>query len=236
MRFLHLSVIILISLITRPVFAQVNDSARTSCIQHANRLLDEALLLMQKYYYKKDSVQWDTLVRAARSRFNLSGSCDDAFETLKWCFRQINERHSFIMTPVKAAIYNGNINSGDNTAAKVYGPIGHELIETDIAYIDVPWISTADSGICIHFADSLQKLIAGFDQQGIRKWIIDLRNNTGGNCWPMLTGLGPLLGNGVYGYFVSSTEKIPFSYMDGRMMQGKHERCVVSSPHTNSVG
>ena len=31
--------------------------------------------------------------------------------------------------------------------------------------------------------------------------MIDLRPNTGDNCWPMLAGIGPLLGEGVCGYF-----------------------------------
>jgi carboxyl-terminal processing protease len=81
----------------------------------------------------------------------------------------------------------------------------------------------------------LQQLIAGFDKKGIKKWIIDLRRNSGGNCWPMLTGLGPLLGEGVYGYFVSDNEKIPFSYGNGNMMQGKHIRCAVNNSYACST-
>jgi carboxyl-terminal processing protease len=235
MRFIHLLLITPIILHASLLTAQVNEKALDSCILHANRLLDESLLLMRQHYYKKDSIQWDVLATASRSKLSKSDNCNDAFEILKWCFREINERHSFVMTPSKAAVYNGNINSGGTMTEKVYGPIGHELIETDIAYIDVPWISTADPNICTAFADSLQNIIGRFDRQGIRKWIIDLRKNTGGNCWPMLAGLGPLLGNGVYGYFVSSSEKIPFSYKDGKMMQGRQERCVVSFPYQASA-
>ncbi|MGZ5191759.1 MAG: S41 family peptidase [Flavisolibacter sp.] len=59
-------------------------------------------------------------------------------------------------------------------------------------------VSTTDQFVCTRFADSIQSLIQTFDRRGISKWIIDLRKNTGGNCWPMLTGVGPLLGNGVH--------------------------------------
>jgi C-terminal processing protease CtpA/Prc len=112
------------------------------------------------------------------------------------------------------------------------GDIRHELIEDDIAYISVPWIATTEPSVCTKFADSIQYLIKTFDQIGINKWIIDLRKNTGGNCWPMLAGLGPLLGNGTHGYFVSSKETIPINYQDGIVMQGKHARCVVSNPYS----
>ena len=232
MRFLYLPLLtILLSSVLNPARSQSKDEAASSCIQRANNMLDEALNLMQKHYYKKESVRWDTLIVAARNRLNKSGSCDDAYEAVKWCFAQMNERHSFIMPPTKAAIYNGNINSG-STPVTLSGGIRHEWLEGNIAYLDVPWLSTADNTICTAFADSLQHLIAEYDQKGINKWIIDLRRNTGGNCWPMLAGLGPLLGNGIYGYFVSEAEKIPFSYSNGVIMQGKYGRCTVTSPYS----
>jgi C-terminal processing protease CtpA/Prc len=234
MRFLYpTSLAILLCIVSDRAHSQSSNEAAHSCIQRANNMLDEALNLMQKYYYRKESVAWDTLIVAARKRLNQSGNCDDAYEALKWCFTQMNERHSFIMPPSKAAVYNGNINSSA-APVKLSGGIRHELLEGNIAYVDVPWLSTADKEICTAFADSLHQLIEEYDQKGINKWIVDLRRNTGGNCWPMLAGLGALLGNGVYGYFVSDTEKIPFSYMNGVMMQGRYGRCTVTSPYACS--
>jgi carboxyl-terminal processing protease len=221
-------------LLALPAFTSAQSTQPIPCIQNANKILDEALSLMQKHYYKKESVQWDELIDAAKARLNKSGNCDDAYEAIKWCFSRLHERHSFIMAPEKAALYNGNINSG-STPVKLTGGIRHELLENDIAYLDVPWLSTADNSICTAFADSLQQIIGRYDQEGIKKWIIDLRRNTGGNCWPMLAGLAPLLGNGTYGYFVSDNEKIPFSYLNGVMMQGKHERCTVSNPYVSTA-
>lgn len=210
--------------------------ARPECIRQANRLLDEAFSLMRQHYYRKDSVQWDELMTAARDRVSNSPNCTAAEEALQWCFKEMKERHSFVMAAPKAAVYNGNINSSGAPASlsSLAGPIQHELVEEGIAYINVPWVTTADKTICTAFADSLQHVIAQYDQQGISKWIIDLRNNTGGNCWPMLAGLGPLLGNGVHGYFVSTNEKIPFSYQDGSVMQGRHTRCIVTDPYVLS--
>ena len=40
-----------------------------------------------------------------------------------------------------------------------------------------------------------------------------------------------MLGNGIHGYFVSDNERIPFSYLDGTMYQGKHSRCTVTRTH-----
>lgn len=211
-----------------------NDSAFAACIAQASRLLDETLVIMQKHYYKKDSVEWDELITSAKIRLNSSSDCQTAHEILQWCFKQLKERHSFIMPAAKANVYNGNINSSGNPASlrQLAGPIRQEQMESDIAYIDVPWLSSADKDISTAFADSLQRVIAAFDQAGVTKWIIDLRHNTGGNCWPMLAGLGPLLGNGIHGYFISSHEKISFSYQEGSVLQGKYKRCTVTDPYT----
>jgi len=207
------------------------DTVTLSCKQVAARQLDEALALMQKHYYKKDSVNWDSLVVAAKSRLVASESCEDAFQTVNWCFSLLSEAHSYIMPSARAALYNN-----DTVQLKRKPPINQLVGEiktelfTDrrIAYISVPWVSTTDSAICTRIADSLQNLIAGLDGSGISKWIIDLRKNTGGNCWPMLAGIGPLLGEGVCGYFVSGDDKVPIVYRNGAAMQGRHVRCRVS--------
>jgi C-terminal processing protease CtpA/Prc len=194
-------------------------------------LLNEALSFMQKNYYRKDDVGWNGLITAAKARLNGSGNCDDVYNTISWCFSQLNETHSFLMSPEKASRYNYDT-AGLSQApalADLVGEIRGEWLEDSIAYLTIPWVSTTDSLICMRIADSLQELIARLDTRGISKWIIDLRKNTGGNCWPMLAGIGPLLGNGICGYFVSSGEKIPIMYRDGAALQGRHVRCRVSS-------
>lgn len=39
-------------------------------------------------------------------------------------------------------------------------------------------------------------LVADLDEQDPSGWIVDLRGNAGGNMFPMLTVVAPLLGNG----------------------------------------
>jgi hypothetical protein len=78
------------------------DTSQIACVQNANLLLDEALLLIQKHYYKKDSVQWEPLIKTAKNVLNQSSDCEAAYKAVQWCFDQIKEQHSFIMPPVKA--------------------------------------------------------------------------------------------------------------------------------------
>jgi len=222
-------------LLSKPVFSHDQhlpaDTSVLSCLKNATLQLDEALSLMQKYYYKKDSVNWQALITIAKLRLTAAGTCEEANETVNWCFNQISEKHSFIMPAEQAATYNNtNRSTYKASVAQSVGEIKGELLaDKGIAYLSVPWVSTSDAELCTRIADSIQHVIAGLDKTGISKWIIDLRNNKGGNCWPMLAGIGPLLGNGVCGYFISPTEKIPIIYNNGAAMQGKYTHCRVSS-------
>ena len=52
------------------------------------------------------------------------------------------------------------------------------------------------------FATRIQDSIRARDVGDLVGWIVDLRGNTGGNMWPMVAGVGPVLGEGVAGYFI----------------------------------
>lgn len=202
------------------------DSAQSACVQNASRLLEEAFTLMQKNYYRKQYVNWDTLRAAAREKL-ASLKCEDAYEAINWCFREIKEKHSFIMPTLRAFEYRNETTllKEKLPLSSMMGKIGTNILPDSIGYISIPWINTSDEKIGSLIADSIQNLIARMDDIGITRWIVDVRNNKGGNCWPMLAGLGPILGEGVCGFFVRNQEKVPFSYQQGAAWQGKTERC-----------
>ena len=212
--------------------AQSASTDTLPCMQKAQRLLDQALSFMEKNYYRRDEVNWPEFETRAKQQLMTAGNCEDAYATITWCFKQLNERHSFVMPPAKAAKYRGDDDASgpEVPLSELVGDIHGEWLQDSIGYLTVPWVSTDDSLICERIADSLQHVIAHLDARGgISRWIIDLRKNTGGNCWPMLTGIGPLLGNGVCGYFVSGESRVPIAYEDGSAIQGRHVRCRVSN-------
>jgi C-terminal processing protease CtpA/Prc len=205
-----------------------SDSIPLPCMEKAERLLDEALTFMEKNYYRRDDISWPDFREKARRQLETAGNCEDAYASISWCFNQLNEPHSFVMPPDKAARYNGDAAAGSDLSS-LAGQIRGEWLQDSIGYLTVPWVSTDDSILCERVADSMQSVIARLDSRHIARWIIDLRQNSGGNCWPMLTGIGPLLGDGVYGYFVSGDERVPIAYHDGSAFQGRHVRCRVSN-------
>lgn len=211
------------------------DTTEPTCREEAEKLLDETLSFMEKNYYRRAQVSWPGLAADAKARLREAASCEEAYACIGWCFHQLKEPHTFIMPPARAARYSGGASDLERSGqaipdlSELVGEIKGEWLQDSIAYLTIPWVSTTDSLVCLRIADSLQSVIARLDSRNISHWIIDLRKNSGGNCWPMLAGIGPLLGDGVYGYFVSGSSRIPITYRDGSAFQGKHVLCRVSN-------
>jgi len=142
----------------------------------------------------------------------------DTYDAIRWALHKVN-RHSFLQLPASLqqqeaqrkpravsksepapASASPSPGSGFLTREKIEGRM-LELNDVNIAYLVVPHFSPTDDADGVQFETRLQQLIAALDQQHPRGWIIDLRGNGGGNMWPMLAGLGPLLGEGKLGAF-----------------------------------
>lgn len=83
-------------------------------------------------------------------------------------------------------------------------------------------------------AIALQARIQEQDDGNRCGWVVDLRSNGGGNMWPMLLGMGPLLGDAKgadpVGMFLLADKRQPWAYRDGAVwLDGK---AVVGSRNT----
>ncbi len=104
------------------------------------------------------------------------------------------------------------------------------LFDRHYAYIEVPAFY-GNKRMEQHYADTLQKTIRRLDSSHLKGWIIDLRRNGGGNMYPMIAGLGPILGEGRLGYFVLSDHKEDWFYRRGASGQNKDIVTRVKTPY-----
>lgn len=61
-------------------------------------------------------------------------------------------------------------------------------------------------------AEKIRAAVIKLSKNKVNNWIIDLRYNGGGNMYPMVTGLGTLIGDGIVGKLVTSTNNTLFSW------------------------
>lgn len=88
----------------------------------------------------------------------------------------------------------------------------------------------------------VRSAIAELAKRGARAWIIDLRRCDGGNMWPILAGLVPLLGVGHYGSFVDVVNDVWWEWgFDGENLfsrqrdNGEVDYSVPVKPDSRSV-
>lgn len=104
------------------------------------------------------------------------------------------------------------------------------LMFGNIGYIELPGQS-ANGEAVEEYAVQTQALIRELDNSTIEGWIIDLRRNEGGNMWPMLAGIGPILGEGMAGEFVSQGDPSKWGYQEGKIFNGESIPVRVNPPY-----
>lgn len=71
-----------------------------------------------------------------------------------------------------------------------------QMLDGGVGYVGLPPCTTGDPQQLQAYARALREQIVSLDSRGATRWVVDLRLDGGGNVWPMLAGLAPLLGDG----------------------------------------
>ena len=142
-------------------------------------------------------------------------------EAISLALTQLNDSgHSYFITNSGSFI----VGSGRNDCPAV--SIGTFSIPNNIGYVKVGSFSGAGN-TANSFAEQIQNDIKKQDNASIVGWIVDLRGNTGGNMWPMVAGLEPLIGEGIIGYFIDNEG----STLSWELLNGKTSGVTVSLPY-----
>lgn len=155
-----------------------------------------------------DSLNWDTIDKEIKLLSNGMKSLDEAKSISTYILdklREAGDHHSFILSQVNTEKSSkGNLDDRE--------PSG-KILNKNIGYIYVPGFLSSSDTASRSFAEKIQLIIKELDLQNeIQGWIVDLRENTGGNMYPMIAGLGPLIDNGTLGHFISSNNKRQYKW------------------------
>lgn len=130
----------------------------------------------------------------------------DAHFAVRYALGRLGDTHGWLRTADRAEALERAPVSNARSGRPRIEPKGR-LLPGGAAYLLVPGFAGGSHAHQVDFAETLQALIRSLDEAGACGWIVDLRRNSGGNLWPMLLGLGPLLGDG---------DKVVATYPDGR--------------------
>lgn len=156
----------------RPAAAQT----RPDLSPQAAAYLTAALDTLESAMLGRDTLSWTAIRDSAFLLAAGARAPRDTYGAIAWALRRSN-RHSFLQASTPGAV--------------------SELIDGRFGYVRVP----QRGGTAVALADSLHDAVRALGAAGACGWIVDLRGNGGGNMWPMLAGIGPLLGDSLVGRF-----------------------------------
>ena len=194
--------------------------------------LDSFFTIVRLRALDRDLLDWKQLRSDAYALSAPADSLADVHDVLEFTLRRI-DHHSYLQKPDHYAGWQKGNNDNDEVDPNLKYPTGRRVDER-MVYLNMPGVSSGHQKTLLAYADSLQRLITRLDADGTDEWMVDLRSNTGGNCWAMLAGVGPLLGDGICGYFMQrdGSQATSWWYWEGASYSGRNKQVSPTAPHT----
>ncbi len=200
---------------------------------------DDIIQLVKSNSLYSDSIDWSlikTHIGTISKNVSYSDQCSTSVMLILSQLRILGDNHSFY---VSKKIMNRLTRQSKGN----YQPVAKH-IDKNTVYIKIPRFSSINDSVNNVFATKIQNLIREMDSDSITGWIVDLRENSGGSLYPMLAGLGPLIGEGVLGYFIDRNGiKTPWTYFNGEARENipnkkssKKSNQIESSVFNNEEG
>jgi C-terminal processing protease CtpA/Prc len=164
----------------------------------------------------RDRVDWDSLQQSVMRNAQSAQSPSETWGALTSAFRGV-DRHSFVI-PSPAAMAMGGFTAG--RASRAAGPAPAALGRVVNGRIGLVAVLSHGGRNRPGYVDSLHAQLQSLDSAGVCGWIVDLRRNDGGNMWPMLAGIGALVGREDVGSFTGSPDGHAWRYRDGQAWLG----------------
>lgn len=199
----------LISLLFIGLFS-CNETEEPRITAEAEGFLNEVLNIMETNSINRNTIDWTEFRSKVFEKVGAAQTIDETYVGIGEALTLLGDNHSFFRKPDGGGIF-GNRSIRCNAA-----PIFSFSVPENIGYVKVSGFSgSREEGV--PFADRIQESIRSQDSPDLIGWVVDLRGNTGGNMWPMIAGIGPVLGEGTVGYFVDPDDnQSAWGYSNGR--------------------
>lgn len=177
---------------TKAESLKLRSEAASSSGVSAYDVLAAALSVIGSKALNRARVDWP----AERSQLLTSGLKDlpapEAYPRIRRALAKLKDHHSFLQIPATAAQYRTRATPTEAMAASASGNVG---------YLRLPGLMGSDPEASGAFAARVCRSLADMADKTAYGVIVDLREDRGGNMWPMVDGLHPLLGSRDVGAF-----------------------------------
>ena len=170
--------------------------------EEAAAYLNNALDIMETWSIKRNEIEWPSFRKSVLKLAKDAETPADTYGAISSAVSLAGGVHSRFVAP-----------STQGHTAGFQSRAAGQRLDSTVGFVLIPGFVGPDPSL---FATQLQAIIREVDTVGLCGWIVDLRSNGGGNMWPMLAGIGPILGEGVVGAFVDPDDvKQEWFYQNG---------------------
>ncbi|MFF2134062.1 S41 family peptidase [Streptomyces olivochromogenes] len=194
----------------------------------ARTYLSKALSIMEEHSLLRHQVDWAEVRSKAFSRAVGARKPADTYGAINVALHDLGDGHSIFWEPDGAKERFGS------SVVSFDGLQGRSL-KNGPGYISLPGVQGSQKTYDRYVRQG-RNAVAKADRSQACGWVVDLRSDTGGNMWPMLAVVGPILGEGKVGMFVDADgNKSVWSiqhgspYLDGKSVGWGAGRSVAKS-------
>ncbi|PLX03057.1 MAG: hypothetical protein C0595_08405 [Marinilabiliales bacterium] len=195
-----------------------------SCSSNEEDYLNDAIDIIEENSINKYTTDWKTFRLDVLKKGRNAKSIKETYPAIRYALSRLADRHSRFKTAEEIKIANNPDRQIPN--------IETQLINNNIGYIKIPGFRGTEKVRAKIFAQQIQNKIEELDTNNIQYWIVDLGFDNGGYVWPMMLGLGPLLGDGISGYLVDAdTNYFNWRIKDGELFHDKKQIMKLHNPY-----
>ena len=169
--------------------------------------LTETIDLLKKRSVNRNIIDWNEFRIDVFRKARKAKSIKDTYSAVKYAVTELKDKHSYFKPVTEAE---------EKSEMKPLPKLTDEITPNDIGYIRIPFCIGSESENS-NYISRIRKKISEQSKKELKGWIVDLRGNFGGNMWPMLLSVEPLLGNGTVGYFAYPGN----TFEDWKLAEGK---------------
>lgn len=152
----------------------------------AQRYLEDAINLIEAKHINSSSADWPRLRAEAEAMASAARIPAETYPAIRHVLNQLGEKHSYLREPPQNAATSQA--SGGSVKRDRQLP-QWRLVDGKLGLVQLPELDTiSDGGEAFGriYSATLQLGLVEMDQFNVCGWIIDLRENQGGNMWPIL--------------------------------------------------
>lgn len=167
--------------------------------------LDKAIAHSKEASLYESNVNWENLEKEIYKKAQNAEKIEDLAPAFTFMLSQLKDFHGkFYYKNQQIAYWYGEPTENQKKIdPKMWGTIQggaykfkYQLLNKNIGYIRIVGLPMGDN---LKMSQEIRAAVCELKNKKAKKWIVDLRYNGGGNMYPMLEGIAPLVGDGVIG-------------------------------------